>query len=263
MRTFVAALCFTAALSPTLCAQSPDSRTPSTILKPYAHQVVKDAKDLATAPLRWRQHEWLRFAEGSAVVLAAYTADDQIVRFVSRQQNHVLNDYLRGVTHFGGGYGLDLAALLAAGGYFKHDDTMMDAGLDALESSFAAAGIVTPAIKTVVGRARPIHGLGKHSFHPFDKTYQSFPSGHATNAFAIATAIATRYENNRYVPAIAYTLATSVAIARVHDRVHFASDVLAAGMIGHAIAKSITLNHHRARVALVPTLDGFRAHITF
>src|SRR5579859_4833250 len=262
MRTFFTAVCFSIALSPVLADPAPRP-TPAAILRPFAHQVVRDAKDLATAPLRWRRHEWTRFAEGSAIVLAAYTADDQIVRFVSRQQNHALNDYLRAVTHLGGGYGLDVAAILAAGGYFKNDETMMDAGLDGLESSFAAAGIVTPVIKTVVGRARPIHELGKHSFHPFDKTYQSFPSGHATNAFAIATAIATRYEDNRYVPAIAYSLATSVAIARVHSRVHFASDVLAGAMIGHAIAKSITLNHRRARVAFMPTVNGFTARITF
>lgn len=262
MRAFFTAVCFSITLSPVLAAPPPRP-TPAAVLKPFTRQVVRDAKDLATAPLRWRRHEWTRFAEGSAIVLAAYAADDQIVRFVSHQQNRAVNEVLRGVTHLGGGYGLDVAAILAVGGYFNDDQTMMNAGLDALESSFAAAGIVTPAIKTVAGRARPIHGLGKHSFHPFDNTYQSFPSGHATNAFAIATAIATRYEDNRYVPAIAYSLATSVAVARVHDRVHFASDVLAAAMIGHAIAKSITLNHRRARVAFMPALNGFTARITF
>ena len=230
-------------------------------LEPLAHQVVKDAKDLATAPVRWRGHEWLRFAEGTAIVLGAYAADNQIVRFVSRQQNHVLNEYLRGVTHLGGGYGFDVAGLLAIGGYLRHDDQMMGAGIDAFESSFAAAGIVTPTIKEVVGRARPIAGLGKHSFHSFNSKYDSFPSGHATNAFAIASAVATRYDDSRYIPAIAYGLATSVAVARVHDRVHFASDVLAGGMIGHAIGKSITLNHRRAKVVVVPSRNGLTAEV--
>jgi membrane-associated phospholipid phosphatase len=217
-------------------------------VKPLAHQVVKDAVGLATAPVRWRGHEWLRFAEGSAAVLAAYVADDQIVRFVSRQQNHVANNYLRNVTHLGGGYGVDLSALLAVAGYVSRDERMADAGFEAFESSIAAAGIVTPAIKDVVGRARPIYLLGKHSFHPLNAGYQSFPSGHTTNAFAIASAIATRYDDSRVVPAIAYGLATSVAVARVHDRVHFASDVIAGGLIGRAIGKSIVWNHRRARV---------------
>ena len=232
-------------------------------VKPFARQVVIDAEDVGTAPLRWHGHEWRRFGEGAAIVLGAYLADDQIVKFVSRQQNHVLNRYLSGVTHLGGGYGIDVAALLAVGGFAARDERMMDAGVDALESSFFAGGFVTPVIKRVAGRARPIHELGKHSFHPLDSTYQSFPSGHATNAFAIASAIATRYQDNRYVPAIAYTLATSVAIARVHDRVHFASDVLVGGMIGHAIARSIVANHRRAHVAVIPTGNGIVADIRF
>jgi membrane-associated phospholipid phosphatase len=213
--------------------------------------------------VRWHEHEWARFGEGAAIILGAYLADDQIVKFVSRQQNHVLNRYLSGVTHLGGGYGIDVAALLAVGGFAARDERMMDAGVDALESSLFAAGVVTPVIKRVAGRARPIYDLGKHSFHPLDSAYQSFPSGHATNAFAIASAIATRYEDNRYVPAIAYTLATSVAIARVHDRVHFASDVLAGGMIGHAIARSIVANHRRAHIAVIPTGNGMVADIRF
>jgi membrane-associated phospholipid phosphatase len=230
---------------------------------PLAHQAVKDAEDLATAPLRWHRAEWLRFAEGSAIVLAAYTVDDQLVRAASRQQNHVLNNYLHRVTPLGGGYGFDLAALLAVGGYLKDDDRMMDAGIDAVESSLAASGVVTPVLKTVVGRARPNKDLGKHSFHPFNTSDQSFPSGHATSAFAIASAIATRYDDSRFVPALAYSLATSVAIARVHSRVHFASDVLAGGLIGHAIAKSIVWNHRRAHVAFVPTLQGMSVRAEF
>jgi len=153
--------------------------------------------------------------------------------------------------------------VLAAGEYLRSDDRMMDAGVDALESSFAAAGVVTPAIKWAVGRARPIQDLGKHSFHPANSSYESFPSGHATNAFAIASAIATRYDDSHFVPAIVYGLATSVAVARVHDRVHFTSDVLAGAMIGRAIGKSIVRNHRRARVAFVPTLQGMSVRSNF
>ena len=236
---------------------------PAQTIKEFGRQVGRDAKDLGTFPARWKKHEWLRFAEGAGIVLGAYVLDQQIVDAVSRQDGHVLNEYFRFVTHLGGGYGLDLAAVLAGAGYLRHDSTMTSAGVDALESSFAAAGVVTPAIKYVAGRARPIQEEGKHSFHPFDTNYESFPSGHSTNAWAIGTAIATRYQDNRYIPAIAYTLATSVSLARVHDRVHWASDVIAGGMIGHAIAKSITLNHVHAKMVFTPTREGFVARIRF
>ena len=32
-------------------------------LHPFAHQVLDDGRDLATAPLRWHGREWRRFAE--------------------------------------------------------------------------------------------------------------------------------------------------------------------------------------------------------
>src|SRR5437868_10917438 len=91
-------------------------------VKPFAHQVFKDAKDIATAPLRWRQHQWLRFAEGVAIVAGAYAAHGRIVRFVSRQQNHGLHTYLPDVTHPRGGYGFDVAGPLAVRRYLRHGD---------------------------------------------------------------------------------------------------------------------------------------------
>ena len=39
--------------------------------------------------------------------------------------------------------------------------------------------------------------------------------------------------------------------------------LLAGGMIGHAIGKSITLNHIRAKVAVMPTPNGIAARIHF
>lgn len=189
--------------------------------------------------------------------------DEQTSRFFARQNNKYLVRYLHAVTHLGGGYGEDLTVALALAGWGLRDERMMDAGIDSFESSVFAAGVVTPVIKRVAGRARPNADLGKHSFHPFNSAYQSFPSGHATNSFAIYTAIAERYDDNPTVRAICYTLETSIAIARIHDRAHWMSDVLAGGMIGHAIAKSIVLNHKRAHVALIPTGQGFVADIRF
>ena len=152
---------------------------PAQTIKEFGSQVGRDAKDLASFPTRWKKHEWIRFAEGAGLVLGAYVFDQQIVDAVSRQDGHALNEYFRFVTHLGGGYGLDLAAVLAAGGYLSHNATMTSAGVDALESSFAAAGVVTPSIKYVVGRARPIQEEGAHFQAPSGR-----PSTHAARGAA-------------------------------------------------------------------------------
>lgn len=243
-----------------LNAQEVSNTAPATP-KERLKQVVSDAKDIFPAPVkRWHGSGWLRFGEGLALVVATYPLDQSIVNAFQRNHSQLATRYLHAVTHLGGGYGQDLTLMMIAGGYFSHNQKLLDTGFDAIESSVFAAGIVTPAIKTAVGRARPIADLGRHSLHPFDKDlYQSFPSGHATSAFAIGTAIADHYQDNRYVPAVAYTLATSIAFARVYDRAHFPSDVVAGALIGHAMAKSIVHNH----VTIVPEHRALLVHVTF
>jgi hypothetical protein len=238
------------------CADE-DVAAPPITAKTLTHQTLHDAKDIMTAPVRWRLHEWERFGEGLALVVAMYPRDTTISNMLVRNHSRLGDRYLHAVTHLGGGYGEDLTFAMIAGGYFAHDQRLMDTGIEALESSLFAGGIVTPAIKEAAGRARPIANLGKHSFDPFEA--QSFPSGHSTSAFAIATAVASRYDDTPLVPAIAYTFATSVAIARVYDRAHFPSDVVAGALIGRAVAKSIVHNH----VTVIPGHRALAVHVTF
>ena len=231
--------------------------TPPITTKALTQRTLHDAKDIMTASARWRLHEWARFGEGLALVVAMYPRDTTISNMLARNHSRLGDRYLHAVTHLGGGYGQDLTFAVIAGAYFTHDQRLMDTGIEALESSLLAAGVVTPVIKEAAGRARPIANLGKHSFDPFKA--QSFPSGHSTSAFAIATVIASRYDDTPFVPAIAYTFATSVAVARVYDRAHFPSDVVAGALIGRAVARSIVHNH----VTVIPGHRALTVHVTF
>ena len=191
------------------------------------------------APLHWRAHEWERFGEGVALVLAVHAADDRLLHDVQRIDH---NQYFHNVTPLGGARGTQLTIALIGAGWLSHDQRMTKAGVDAFESSVIAS-FVTKAGKKIVRRERPNHSDN-----------QSFPSGHATNAFAIATAIASDYRDKPAVPIVAYALATSVALARVHDNVHFPADVVAGALIGRATAKSI---------AVVPIRRGAVVHLSF
>jgi membrane-associated phospholipid phosphatase len=212
-------------------------------------RTLHDAEDIGTAPvMRWRAHEWTRFAEGVALVAAIYPLDARISDAFARNHHRLTDRSLNAVTHLGGGYGTDLTVLMAGAGYLTHDQRMMNTGIDAFEASVFADGIITSGVKRVAGRARPNAELGPHSFHPFNSAYESFPSGHATNAFSIATAIATRYDDVPWVAPVAYTLATSVAVARVNSHVHWPSDVVAGALIGRGMAKAVVARH----VTVVP-----------
>jgi membrane-associated phospholipid phosphatase len=206
---------------------------------------LRDARSLAAAPFHWKQNEWTRFAEGTALVVAVAAFDKPIMDFVQRNRSGFSDNVSEVVTPLGGGRGPEIAALMFASGALFHNQKLEGAGRDALISELWSAGVVTQVIKRVAGRARPFVNEGTHSFQPEksgEKEYQSFPSGHATNAFALATAIAGHYTST---PAkiLVYTLATSVAYSRVNDNVHWPSDVVAGALIGRAVAKGVTFRH--------------------
>src|ERR1043166_6588324 len=93
--------------------------TPLSTVKARAHQIWCDAKDIFPAPVtRWRGHEWLRFGEGVALVVAMYPLDQEISNAFAKNHSRIADRYLHAVTHLGGGYGQDLVILTIAGGYF-------------------------------------------------------------------------------------------------------------------------------------------------
>jgi len=65
----------------------------------------------------------------------------------------------------------------------------------------------------------------------------SFPSGHAIEAFGIATVIARRYRKHRWVPWLAYGAAAVICFSRITIQSHFPSDVFLGAAIGYTVAR--------------------------
>ena len=117
-----------------------------------------------------------------------------------------------------------------------------DFGLHGLEA-VAVAGIATTFLKGVAGRARPFVSIdtNPHDFH-FGRgfsngNFQSFPSGHATAAFALASTVTS--ESQRWWPhqtwivaPTMYGAATLVGLSRMYNNKHWASDVVLGAAIG-------------------------------
>ena len=98
-------------------------------------------------------------------------------------------------------------------------------------ASVIAAGVSTQALKLAVGRSRPEDvPTDGDEFAPFGGN-QSFPSGHAAVAFALAHAI-DHETKSRWVPWVVYPMAAAVGWSRVHDSRHWTSDVVGGGMLG-------------------------------
>ena len=103
--------------------------------------------------------------------------------------------------------------------------------------------IVESALKGITQRARPSAGVERSEF--FDGG-NSFPSGHSTQAWAVATVIANEYPRRRVVRIAAYGAATAVSVARFTGQKHYLSDVVAGSALGYAIGKYVYTTHHRS-----------------
>ena len=85
----------------------------------------------------------------------------------------------------------------------------------------------------------------------------SFPSGHTTQAFALASVISGHYDD-AWVKYSSYTVAGLVGIARSYHDAHFASDVLAGALVGTLVGQSVVEHNrtaHSGKLVLVPEIS--------
>jgi membrane-associated phospholipid phosphatase len=137
---------------------------------------------------------------------------------------------------------------LYAVGLMRRDSKMQRTALLAGEA-VADAEILTTVLKDATKRVRPagIPSPGNFSDSWFESSGSvlrgngSFPSGHTIAAFSVATVIARRYGNRRWVPYAAYGMAVLVGFSRLSLSAHFLSDVFMGGALGYSISRSTVL----------------------
>ncbi len=121
--------------------------------------------------------------------------------------------------------------------------------LMAVAIALPVTSLVTDALKDAFDRARPpVADPGISALVDLPGN-ASFPSGHASVAFAGAAALAMFHPR---LAAAAVGLAAAIAVSRVYLGVHFWSDVLAGAALGIAIGAGTALLVGRVLAALRP-----------
>lgn len=225
----------------------------------YPEILADDIKHVLTAPTRWQQQDSQNLGLAVAGVVGVAAILDRPIR--NEMRRHAPNDnrFLHDVERFGAEYSLGVLGGFYLAGAIGNNATATAVAQDGLAASIIASGIITPTIKFVTGRARPRENLGVAYFHPFSLGYSSnssFPSGHTTQAFAVASVIANHYEES-WVACSSYTVAGLVGVARMYHDAHFASDVLAGAMIGTLVGKSVVAHTKSVRSAKAVVLPEF------
>jgi Capsule assembly protein Wzi/PAP2 superfamily len=227
-------------------AAIPDAPRPSETknkLLTLPQALLHDQISLWTSPRKARLADATWLVPLGGLTAAFFATDSDFSRHLSNDPN-TLSRY-RHVSD----YGIYSMAGGAGGLYFlgllSHDDHQRETGFLSGESALDSVAIVE-ALKLATGRQRPYQGDGTGSFL---KRGSSFPSEHATAAWAIAGMVAHEYPNP-FLKFLSYGAATAVSVSRINAKQHFPSDVLVGAAIGYLTSSFVYAHHHN------PDLSG-------
>lgn len=209
---------------------------------------LHDQKDIWLFPTQLaRGHHWVPILAVSGVTAGLIFADPHVAPYFRKHATNLddLNDVFD--AYITTGEVISVPAILMASGYIRHDPRTVSSALLCAEA-YGDSAIVDLALKAVTRRERPVDipvngnyrdtffNGGKSPFHG-----SSFPSGHTTGVFSVATVVADRYKRHRWVPYAAYGFATVISLSRITTSAHWPSDVFAGAALGYSTAKYAVL----------------------
>jgi len=185
----------------------------------FRMRVEQSVKSTPTLP-QWAEGTLI----GGGAILAGALLDKPVDRFMKKHQG---SSATRAWDNIGKATPVVLAGA-AAGAVAFGDARMQNIGIISLES-VASAAALSMAAKHVAGRARPSEEQGQWG-KTKDRSNASFPSNHASVAFAAVTPFAQEYD----APWL-YGLAAAGSLGRTAGRQHWVSDVVAGSVLGMAV----------------------------
>jgi len=214
-----------------------DTERPKPLLRKLFLNIVLDEKEIFTSPFhatRQNMWDWLVPAAVTGGLIAADT--------------HIANSFenSRGQVSWGGrisqiGAPYTLIPIVAGSyvyGVWRDNPKGREIGVLGTESLLDGL-IVVGILKEAFRRSRP----DQKNPGDFWGGGTSFPSGHAVQVWSIASLLAHEYKHKKIVGVTAYALASIVSAARISARQHFASDVVAGGIMGWFIGRYVYETH--------------------
>ena len=200
----------------------------------------EDIKLYFTAPLRWRAEEWAWFGGALAATAASHHYDSQVrTHFVKNltpdQIANLPSDDVKDILP-------TVVVVLATWGYAGWvDDANGHREAWAMVEAAGLSGVTSYALKFVVRREGPNVTSDPNTW---EKGGRSFPSTHATVAFAVGTVLAeSGSDEYRWLRRLlGYGLGAGTSYLRLKHNQHWLSDTVAGAALGISTAH-FTMNH--------------------
>jgi membrane-associated phospholipid phosphatase len=162
-------------------------------------------------------------------LLSAQNWDIDLLEKINLERNQSLDPTVKFITNSVSPMSIGAPIAVLGLGLIQKDSSLKSNGIIMLEALFVNA-FTTTALKLAFKRDRPFVTypyLDKQA----DAGSYSFPSGHTSSAFALATSMSLAFPK-WYVIAPVFLYASAAGYSRMHLGVHYPSDVLAGAIVG-------------------------------
>lgn len=241
-----------------LSAAPVDSRPAHLWTTGYANLLWDDTKTIVTSPARWNTDDWTNAGLAMLAIGGTAAFDQTIKENVQAHVSQGQSDFMKRFQNLGAGLSFGILAGFEVWGEAGDNSKAKAVAMDGLAASLIGPGLIGTSVKYVAGRVRPNETNDPFIFKPFSGN-ASFPSGHTAQAFAVATTIAEHYPV-WWVQGLCYGSAAVVGYARIEENAHWASDVVAGGILGWSVAHTIVRRHDKppkpGRLAWMPYANG-------
>jgi membrane-associated phospholipid phosphatase len=210
----------------------------------YEHTLLTDAKAYFTAPLRWDASDWGWFAGSLAAIGAAHHYDTQVrTHFIKTEgstvgsKTYALQDALPAVAALG-------ATWVWAG--FTESSAGHREAWSMLEAATLST-VTATVFKFTIRRQDPYQTSDPNAWEKSGGS--SFPSVHASAAFAIGTVLAESGSDEvRWIRRLlGYGLGAFTAYERLKHNQHWLSDTVAGAAVGISTAHFVMNRHAPGR----------------
>lgn len=229
----------------------------------YLGSYYTDFKSVITSPARADSKDWLIVGSSVATGIVIYANDVNIRNEFAKlpdQPYQAISTYV--AEPFGSGVLSMTGTAIALGiGYLTDDEKLRYVSYQSFKAYLFAGGGAF-VVKQLTHRMRPSEWNGEGNapwLGPYALTgdYDSFPSGHTTAAFAIATVWSEGYKEHPWVSYSMYSLATLTGLSRIYDNKHWASDVFFGALFGYWIGHQIMSGPRKWQIYPSTTGVGF------
>jgi membrane-associated phospholipid phosphatase len=217
--------------------------------KEYVTGYFSDLKHVVTRPAHWSGRDWRNFAIFAGVAGGTFAADWEIRRIMQANQNQFTSESAKVVEPFGNFYGVYLFPVMYVAGLATNEKRLQSVALGGVKS-LAISTLIYATSKLLIRRGRPDAVASSLDFAPpfKRKSFTSSPSGHSNTIFTVATALAMEFRETKWVPIVAYTIATLTAVSRIYQNRHWASDVVVGSALGHFVTQAVWKNNNKKKV---------------